>query len=188
MENYLYSLQSLYKDECVALFLRGDADILICNEEKDTSSIPVSFLHKKLVLGQEPLIPVVSSQWLKKNPVEDKQKQPIPVIAYPKTSYLQKMVEHRSEPKNTVSYPFEIICETALSASVKEMALAELGLGWLPKSFVQKELVEGQLVNMQGIFGFCLMELVLYASKSSMKSHVAEVVNVFAHMNFERQS
>lgn len=38
--NYGFTLKSAYKSECLGIFMRGDADVFICDEEAGKTSIP----------------------------------------------------------------------------------------------------------------------------------------------------
>ena len=176
---YSYRLKSDYKRDCLATFLRGDADIFICNEEKGSTSIPTSFQCRSEVLGSDQLVPVISGQWKSSLDGEGKLLGSVPLITYPEASYLTKMLARECLPALQEKHRTEVVCETALSASVREMAVQGLGLGWLPKNFVAQELQNGDLINLQEHYGHCDLELVLYMAKPSAESEDQGLDKVF---------
>ncbi|MEH6631673.1 MAG: LysR family transcriptional regulator [Halopseudomonas aestusnigri] len=192
---YSYRLKSEYKKDCLATFLRGDADFFICNEEKGSTSIPESFQCRSTVLGSDQLIPVVSPKWQGDLNNKAMGTNPLPLITYPETSYLWMMLNKECLPALQEKHRTEVVCETGLSASVKEMVLQGLGLGWLPRSFVAQELLDGDLINLQENFGHCDLDLMLYMAQSTTSissesgSGLGNVFDQIDAMNtFERET
>lgn len=180
---YTYRLKSSYKEDCLAVFLRGDADIFICNEEIGKSSIPPSFQCERIILGADKLIPVMGKAWANHLNDEGLSAEHLPIITYPEDSYLWRMVGQDSLPKLMARHKLETVCETALSAGVKELALEGMGLGWLPKGFVRKDLEQGNLINLEKSYGFSPMSLTLYIAKDSLKSDMEPVFEAFRDMD-----
>lgn len=180
---YSYRLKSAYKRDCLALFLRGDADIFICNEEEEGCSIPSSFQFQKLALGKDHLIPVVGGKWRDHLAAQRQLPKEIPLIAYPDTSYLWKMLSRELLPALKEKHDTDVICETGLSAGVKEMAQVGLGLGWLPRSFVHDELSSSDLVDLSDIYGSIPLDLVMYMSKAAVESGLDEILEIVENMD-----
>lgn len=180
---YTYRLKSSYKEDCLAVFLRGDADIFICNEEIGKSSIPPSFQCERIILGADKLIPVSNKALADVICADEPSDNFVPIITYPEDSYLWRMVGQDSLPKLMDQHKLETVCETALSAGVKELVLEGVGLGWLPKSFVKKELDQGKLITLEERFGYSSMTLTLYIASASLKSGMEPVFEAFKNMN-----
>lgn len=183
--DWAYSLKSGYKSECIGIFMRGDADILICDEEAGKTSIPSSFQYRAAKLGSDLLIPVAMSDWWSAVGAAGKGQKPIPVIAYPQESYLWSMISDRCLPKLEGSFSMEIVCETALSAAVREMVLHRVGIGWLPRNFVAKELESGLLLDLVEDFGAVELEHICYISKAAAETDLLQVFEALTALDLQ---
>lgn len=61
------------------------------------------------------------------------------------------------------NYPLTVICESALAISLKEMVLAGMGIAWLPKGLISKELHSGKLIPLNQMLGQCELLVCLYS-------------------------
>jgi DNA-binding transcriptional LysR family regulator len=169
--NYGYTLKSAYKAECLGIFMRGDADVFICDEEAGKTSIPSSFRCVSTPLGSDCMIPVVDSSWSKgQAQFPNGLPKRLPLIVYPEDSYLWSLIATRCMPKLTESYTFEIVCQTALSAGIRDLVLAGMGIGWLPKSAIIGELKSGRLVALDEQLGRVDLDLICYMSEEAIQS------------------
>lgn len=172
---WMYSLRSAYKQECIGIFMRGDADILICDEETGKTSIPSSFQYRSALLNLDILVPVANRDWWESNFAAGAGDRPVPLIAYPEESYLWSLISERCLPLTLEAHSVEILCETALSVAVRELVLRCHGVGWLPQSFVNAEIASGKLVNLQSSFGSVPMENICYISKAADETNIADI-------------
>lgn len=173
--NYAFSLKSEYKSECLAIFLRGDADFFICNEERGQTCIPSSFQCESTTLGVGRLIPVAQTAFWQKLCPDDKPPKAIPMIAYPEESYLWAIANKECLPKLHEAYEITTVCETALSGGVKDLVSRGIGVGWLPESYVRSELEAGKFVSLADHFGHCAMDQVCYLSQSSSENGLLDL-------------
>ncbi len=59
-------------------------------------------------------------------------------------------------------YRLEVICESAFSASLKEMVLADMGVTWLARGMIENQLKDGTLVSLESRLGSAELDVVLY--------------------------
>jgi len=143
------SALSKNRDECIALFLRGEADLLLCMEEFDD---PLSRLLPpacRLSLGHETLIPLSAPAKNGKPLHAPHAKKPLKLLAFPQDSFLGRIMYAHSLNTFMQRHRVEIVHESVFLAGVKEMLLAGLGMAWLPESLVQRELKSGALVALE---------------------------------------
>lgn len=166
-----FSIRSENRDECVALFLRGDADLLLCMEEPNDTLYKLLPESSRLSLGQETLVPLSAADGNGGALHFPRDDRPVNVLAFPPDSFLGRiMYEHRFTAllhhHNVV-----IVHESVFLAGVKEMLLAGLGMAWLPVSLVERELKCGALVMLpqveEDILTPLSLQLSLYRSSRS---------------------
>ena len=80
-------------------------------------------------------------------------------------------------------YRVESICESALSASLKEMVLADMGIAWLARELIKQELAEDKLVSYAAAFGEIELDIVLYYRDEKLAAQVGDVI---AQMDYLR--
>ena len=67
----------------------------------------------------------------------------IPLLMYQQGSFLSDALAGNCLPAVIRDYRVEVVCESAFSASLKEMVLADMGIAWLAREIIEKELSEG---------------------------------------------
>jgi DNA-binding transcriptional LysR family regulator len=140
-------------EECESLFY-SDADLLLCYQ---TPQRHFDFSHKtvhRLELGQDRLLPVASATLaaelgelrpgmtipllmyqqgaLAAELGELRPGMTIPLLMYQQGGFLADALAAARMPELIRDFRVESICESAFSASLKEMALAHMGIAWLP--------------------------------------------------------
>ena len=73
-------------------------------------------------------------------------------------------------------YRVESICESAFSASLKEMALAGLGVAWLPGDIIRQELDERRLFSCGEQLGQVELDIVLYYRDATLAARIGEII------------
>lgn len=165
-----FNVLSEDRDKCVALFMRGEADLLLCMEEQNDP------LHKlvpetmRLSMGQEKLIPLSATDKRKKPLHRPRPGHPLNLLAFPQNSFLGRIMHEQSFIPLSRSHQLEVVHESVFLAGVKEMLLAGLGVAWLPESLVERELKSGDLVDLTslgGAFTSVILPLSLYRNAHS---------------------
>ena len=138
----------------------GQVDFFICYEDQTGSVMIDPEKYPSLLLGIEPIIPVVSpessgkpSWWLPSEP-----QGPIPHLCT--KAHLTRTARHHLEKRYGLSQPvrhhiekhygdltFVPVYEASTATSIKAMALEGFGVAWLPKSIVDDDIANGRLVR-----------------------------------------
>jgi LysR family transcriptional regulator, hypochlorite-specific transcription factor HypT len=131
-------LRSANLDECFALLLSRQADIALVYRVAGTVHLISADYIETVQIGTDELIPVSAA---------------LPggvglrVIAYPREVFLGDVVATRIYPLIPDRQIIHV-AETALTLAAQELALAGLGVAWLPRTLVQDKLVDGRLKDL----------------------------------------
>jgi hypothetical protein len=84
-------------------------------------------------------------------------------------------------PQVTRDFRIETICESAVSASLKEMALADMGIAWLTGDIVRQERVRQELADQRLISCACErgeieLDIILNYRDEGLAKQVGEVI------------
>ncbi|MCC2595963.1 LysR family transcriptional regulator [Pusillimonas sp. MFBS29] len=160
-----FNVRSENRDECVTLFMRKQADLLLCMEEHTELLLNLIPDASRLYMGTETLIPVsalTSVHTPMHHPDPDKT---LKLLAYPPDSFLGRIMYKHCLGALLRHQPAEVVHESVFLAGIKEMVMAGLGMAWLPEGLVQRELDSGSLMVVEddGLKSVTL-ELGLYRS------------------------
>lgn len=139
-------LRSANLDECFALLLSRQADIALVYRVAQTGH-PISADYIESVqIGVDDLIPVCGAHQVRAVQA-DMEKGLLRVIAYPREVFLGEVVALRIYPMLPSGCRIVPVAETALTMAALELALAGLGVTWLPRSLVRGMLLDGRLAS-----------------------------------------
>jgi len=161
-------------EECEALFY-NEADLLLCYQ---TPQRQFDFSHKRvhrLKLGQDRLIPVASAR-LAAQLGELVPGMAIPLLLYQQGGFMAEALSGSRLAELIRDYRVESICETAFSASLKEMALADMGIAWLPGDIIRREIADNALVSYGALLGEVELDIVLYYRAEGLAVKVGEAI------------
>jgi DNA-binding transcriptional LysR family regulator len=158
-----FRLRTANLSDCVTLFLRGDANMLVCYEAQSVAPLQFGAGVQRGVWGQDYLIPVIGGGLRYKVRGNSDVSLDTPAIVYPENSYFGEALNKNQRAFGTASYSTNPICQTAFSSGAKEMILNGLGIGWLPFSMVHKEIESGDLISLRNRFGQEPLEVAIYA-------------------------
>jgi DNA-binding transcriptional LysR family regulator len=100
----------------------------------------------------------------------------IPLLMYQPHSFLADALGGACLPRVIRDYRVETICETAFSASLKEMALADMGIAWLAREIIDAELRHGRLLSCAAELGEIELDIVLYYRDEGFAAEVGKVI------------
>lgn len=161
-------------EECESLFY-SEADLLLCYQ---TQQRHFDFSHKtvrKLELGHDRLVPVASTS-LAEQLGELSPGVAIPLLMYQQGGFMAETLAAFCLPEMIREFRVESICESAFSASLKGMALAGMGVAWLPGDIIQQEITDGSLVSYGALLGEVELDIVLYYRAESLAAKVGEAI------------
>jgi len=161
-------------EECEALFSK-EGDLLLCYQSTQSR---FDFSHRTvrmLDLGSDRLIPVASRS-LAQQLGEMTPGMAIPLLMYQQHGFLAEALAATCLPDVIRDYRVETICESAFSASLKEMALADMGIAWLAEEIIHQELNEQRLISYADQLGQVELDIVLYYRDEALPARVGEVI------------
>lgn len=121
----------------------GSCDFLICYcDQKTLQQLDLSFFVFQKIFEME-ILPVTA---LHNNLPKYSLDQSFPLLAYSKQAYLRNCVDEVIENK----LDYRTLYETDNAGDLKELVLQGLGVAWLPKLLVEKEIAENKLSVVDG--------------------------------------
>ena len=161
-------------DQCEALF-HGEGDLLLCYQSAqryfDFPHQPV----RRLALGSDCLVPVMSPR-LARQLGELAPDMSIPLLMYQPHSFFAEALAATCLPRVIRDYRIETICESAFSAGLKEMALADMGIAWLAREIIAGELDSGRLLSCGAQLGEVELDVVLHYRDAGQAARVGELI------------
>jgi DNA-binding transcriptional LysR family regulator len=161
-------------DECEALFY-NEAELLLCYQNAQRS---FDFSHSaviRLELGKDRLIPVASAALARQlGPLTPGMA--IPLLMYQKHGFLAEALNNGCLARVIRDYRVETICESAFSASLKEMALADMGIAWLAGDIMRQELADGRLLSLAEQLGDIELDIVLFYRDAGLAARVGDLI------------
>lgn len=134
------------RGESIARFASGQAQLLLCLEA-DTplgASMPqTECLH----LGHERLIAVSAATSAGQPMHRPHARRAVRLLGYPAPSFMGAILYKHCLPPLMERYQVRIVQESGFVAGIKEMALAGMGMAWLPERLIARELATGALLR-----------------------------------------
>jgi len=139
-----FRVRAANQNDCISLFLSGEASLLICYEKEGHIDMPFDSSVIRAVWGRDRLVPVVGGTL--RSSLRSPRKAPTdaPVILYPPNSFFGELLwrEKIAGPQRNE----RVVVESAFSVGIKELVLAGAGLAWLPMSMIHAEVQNGSLI------------------------------------------
>lgn len=162
-----WRLRTLNRSDCVSLFLRGDAELLLCYEAQGLPSLPFDATVERLQWRPDKLIPVVSRKVFAQMGPGGEIPAAAARVSYPRESHFGRLL---SESHGGAAFGFAADApsiSTAFSGAVLELVLSGLGCGWLPRAMVRRDLADGRIVSLEESFGSFPLGVSLFAVSHS---------------------
>lgn len=161
-------------EQCVTHLDSGQADLMLCFKPQGDSLVPYPAETYSLCLGQEFLVPVAVPAIV--GILEKKSHSAlINLINYPYNSALGRIVRHYCLSSLLENYTAVTVCESAFTAGIKEMILQGKGMGWLPKTLVQRELDAGVLQVLDFDLDIAVLDIYIYRSQKNDNPYVTQI-------------
>jgi len=149
--------------DCVSMFLRGDASMLMFYEAEGAAPLPFGDTVKRGTWGADRLVPVVGGSMRNCVAGDGSIPDDSPAIVYPEESHFGAMFAGAEKKFATRSQTINPVFETAFSNGIKELVLKGLAVAWLPVSMTCREIENGQLLNLGNYYGSMSLNIALYA-------------------------
>lgn len=158
------------RKECVARFVEGRSDLLMCFEDPNDPVFSDASAVECVRLGRERMVPVIACG------VEivssDRSDGAFRLLGYPQDSFFGQVIRTRCLPDIERRYGVETVCESAFTAGLKEMALAGMGVAWLPHALVSREISEGKLRPLHDMFETSELMIVVYGRRNGQSLEI----------------
>lgn len=160
--------------DCVDQFVSGKADLLLSYHNAQADPLVTKDGIQFLSLGDDPLIPVATQEFSETYLRSSGPALALPLIGFPNESFLGQVI-HQLIAAEMREARFESVYITAQSESVHELARQSLGMSWLPKSLVAKDLENGVLVELP--LPTCSIEIRLHWREADQRKVIRSIVD-----------
>lgn len=165
-----FRLRAGNRAECISIFLRGDASILLCYEGEKSNPMPFDSTIMRDEWGTDRLVPVIGGSLRYVKTVNGSIPDNTPTIVYPEQSHFGELLSAAECKFSTPSRTTNPVYETAFSAGIKEMVAKGLGVAWLPMSMTYREIESGQFIDLSRYYGSVLLMIAFYTNTQNETS------------------
>lgn len=158
-----FRLRAGNQNDCVSMFLSGEISLLMCYEREGGNEMPFDASIMRSVWGRDRLVSVVGGPMRFELFSDGRPRPDAPVILYPPGSFFGDLLGRVGTHAPRLG---PTIAESAFTAGIKEMALAGLGIAWLPMSLIHAELHSGALIICNGVSQTIPLQITLFARPS----------------------
>jgi DNA-binding transcriptional LysR family regulator len=176
-------LRSANRDECRTMLMSREVMIIVTYETPRLPLATDETLMEKARLGCDRLLPVARPGTWQQGRASAGRLQALPIISYPIDVFLGAVLHHDILPPLAANHRISIACETALVPAVVELALAGVGVAWLPRSVVARSLAVERLEDLSPLLGSHAIEIVsarLRTPRSEFADSVWAKLKLFA--------
>lgn len=143
-----FRLRAANHNDCISLFLSGEASLLMCYEREGGDPMPFDDSIIRATWGRDRLVPVVGGPLRFTLSPKGIPPSDTPMIRYPKGSFFAEMLAGASTSYS--NHNGTTFAESAFTVGLKEMALMGFAQAWLPMSLVYSEVQSGALIVCNG--------------------------------------
>ena len=152
-------LRSANRDECYTLLMTKQVDFILVHQSENEQTPPPDGFLEQCNLGHERFIPVFATNELHKI-IQEYENGDTPVVAYPSDAFLGQVVNREIFSKMWNTTNIHKKAETALTLAALHLALAGVGVAWLPYSLVASDIASGKLTELSNMFPSCELAVV----------------------------
>lgn len=143
-------LRTANHDECYALLMTKQADFILTHQTENEQTSGPGGIFEQIILYREPFLPVYATKNLSTLKTEMREGS-VSVVAYPSDSYLGQIVDREVFSQLWHTTTIHKKAETALTLATLPLALAGVGVAWLPYSIAAADLAKGKLSDLSDI-------------------------------------
>ena len=137
------------RDECFEFLVHRRADLLIVYRTvREIGAEPESFLEERS-LGHEDVVPVFATSGMPslQRQIHDGE---LPLIVYTPDVFFGDVMDHELLPSLRSRFLLRPKAETALTLTALQLAIAGVGVAWVPMSLAAREIAAGFLARVPG--------------------------------------
>ena len=175
-------LRSDNRAECFALLMTKQADLALTYRlPGEALPVAASFLEQAS-LGEDVLVPVFSREHMPT--IESAiSNGTVPIVAYPPDVFFGEVMAREILPQLRSTIVTRERAETALTLAALQLALAGVGVAWIPRSLAIEHLQNGSLVQLSEPFGEAVLHIDavrLASPKSTAEQHVWHAISDYS--------
>lgn len=175
-------LRSANRDECLVLLVTKQADIAL-TYRSPAENLPIDEEYlEQIDCGEELLIPVFNAHAIAELDAQY-QSGELPIISYPADVFLGEVMQRTILPRLRTQLVLRGKAESAFTVAVLQLALAGVGVGWVPQSLASKEIRYGNLIELSNLLGSTKLRVGavrLSGEKSVAEEKMWSVIHDFA--------
>lgn len=159
-----WRLRTLNREDCVSIFVRGDADLLLCYEARGFPPLPFDDTVERRVWRGDTLIPVAGGALRHLIGGDGRLTEPVPVLSYPPESHFGRLLARTGlADAFPVSGTLGQRVESAFSVGMLELAIRGAGVAWIPHTMCRGRLAAGDVVSLARPYGAIPLDITLFA-------------------------
>jgi len=165
MPNLRFKLQAANQNDCLSMFVRGDADILMFYQTTDAR--PYGFDHSvaEMTLKSDQLVLMAGRALASKVDKNNRLTADTPAIVFPTNSYFGNLLSRFGKPFSTRELTANPTVDSAFTMGIKDWVQQDIGVAWLPLSLTEQAIKSGDLINLSasgGLYSPIDLKVVLY--------------------------
>ncbi|MCA0997787.1 LysR substrate-binding domain-containing protein [Alloyangia pacifica] len=161
-----WKVNTMNREDCIAVFLRGDVDILLCYEARGFPPLPFDATITRRLWMHDTLLPIVGGRHRYRLGADGAVPEDVPVIAYPPGSHFGRLME-RTGTAHAFGPGRRDMVETDFTVGVFDLVRDGFGVGWVPHSMCREALGSGKVQGLQSRYGAVPIDATLFASTSN---------------------
>lgn len=161
-----WHIRTLNREDCVSIFLRGDADLLLTYEARGFPPLPFDSSIIKRLWMRDTLLPVVGGGLRFRLGPDGAVPGDMPVIVYPPSSHFGRLLA-RSRA-DLIDSQARVTIGTDFSVGVHELVRDGFGVGWLPYSMCRADLESGRMYSLKDRYGDIPIDALVFAASGNV--------------------
>jgi DNA-binding transcriptional LysR family regulator len=161
--NITARLRTMNREECISLFVRGEADYLVVYEARGLPLLPFDDSIRRHLWMRDTLIPVCGGTLRYRLGPDSRPRDGFPLISYPSESHFGRLLHRDGLETGMLTDGATVSIETAFTVGVLKLVQAGLGVGWLPHSMCQPDLASGVLVDISDAYGQVPLDVCIFS-------------------------
>lgn len=177
LKDLTISLRSQNRDECHGLLITRQAELMLVYRGEDETPASDQDYLEETTIGEDAFIPVFAADRVE-SLMTRVAAGDLPLIAYPGDVFFGVMSRSELLPE-LGGVERRIVAETALTPAALQLALAGIGLAWVPRSLAAADLARGGLQDLSDRFPSARLLVAasrLIGRKSDVEQQVWKVV------------
>jgi DNA-binding transcriptional LysR family regulator len=176
-------LRSANRDECAAMLMTKQADLTFTYRAVYEDVRTRGEYIEELLIAEERFLPVASAERVVEFR-ESYRRGELPIIAYPSDVFMGKAMVREIYPLIGNAVLLHKRTETALTLAALQLALAGVGIAWIPHSLAESDLSAGRLHSLADILPeslFAISVQRLEGHKSAVEAVVWDAITRFSY-------